>query len=259
MDKTIIKTTVTTVLILAAAITFSVLFEYWIIVFLIAAMLIAAVIYILVQEQKGSERRKKFKESMEKCDPRILLDWAEAHKNDKDYPPKEYFYDCGSCCTLLGESEKGKEYYEMYGGMELDNYERFLYYNGKAAFCFDDGDFEKGEELISAANEYAAKVTLGVYRKSIDDLNICLRYSMEIKRGNCCDEVEKYFLDKLEKTDCLSMKCINSGVLAEFYFNRGDYEKVKKYCEFVIANGNRLYCVKEAKALAEKAGIVPGI
>ncbi len=256
MNKKTLTTLAETIFSVAVVTAIAVANRLWPLVFLIAVLVVAALIYFFVALGKVAARQKIYIKSMRKCDPQIMLDWSEAHKNEKSYPPKDYCFDCCENYALLGDLQKSREYLEMYGELELNDFERFMYFQKKASLFFDDGDFENGEEFLSKANKLAAKPTMAEYRKRIAEFNMNLRYCMELKRKSCDNDVETFFSEKYETEKLLAAKCFAAEALAEIYFNRGDYEKMKKYCEYIVANGNRLYCVDEAKTLAEKAGVV---
>lgn len=227
----------------------------WVPAFLIAVPVIVFIVCVFVVLVRTKKRIKIRKESLRKCDPYILLEWAEIHKDDKNYFQKDYYSDCYCCYGLLGDFRKSKEYLEMYGNLELGNYERFLYSFRKACRCFKDGESENGEEYISCANECAAKFKAKMYKKFAAECITELRFCIEKDKGNCGNDIEIFYLGKYEKAGDMTAKCAYSEELAEIYFNRGDYEKMKKYCEYTVANGNKLHYVDDVKKLAEKAGI----
>ncbi len=195
--------------------------------------------------------QKAAKQLNDYCDPYPLLNECESFLKNKNSVYSEQVLLIDKCAALLelGEIQKA---YDILSAINIDksssmtNEVKVTYYYTIMVACHELGMNEQAEVFY-------AKILLMYPDIKDKKLTNLLESDVKMAKALCCFRKGEYeeiinIISTITPGD-LRQKVINSFTYAKAYLALGDTEKAKDHLVFVIVNGNKLGCVKEAQEL----------
>ena len=126
---------------------------------------------------------------------------------------------------------------------------RTVYYNNFSLLSLETGDTTKALELLERAEE--AHKTLGKRGKRFNSMLCASRAEILVRQGNY-DEAEK-LLEGTNINEKITQNMVFASLLrARIYASRGDTQKASEMLQYVMHNGNALFCAKTAYELSKE-------
>ncbi len=200
---------------------------------------------ILVILQKASKQYDDY------CDPFPLLNEAEGFLKKKNSVATEHALLLDKCAALMGIGENQKAY-DILTAINIDkssstiNDVKIIYYYNLMCACDELGMNEQAEVYYSKVLVMYPDITSKKMREQFE-LNMKMAKVMQCFRQGEYAEVIN-ILNTITPYN-LRQRVGNSLTYAEAYLALGEVEKAKDHLVFVIVNGNKLACVKEAQEL----------
>ncbi|MBE6626826.1 MAG: tetratricopeptide repeat protein [Ruminococcaceae bacterium] len=188
-----------------------------------------------------------------KCDPEPLLEEVnlqlEFFKNTKY--EQRLLNARGAVLNAMGEYEKSYEISlsVLKANLKDNNHtHNVIFYGNVSSSLYKLGRYEEAHEYYSKATEEYEKIKKPeekYYHKSYID---SFRVTDLMSKG--CYREALNLIESLDKEESLSAEIVWGALKsARCYIGLGEYDKAREKLEYVIANGNKLYAVTEAKEL----------
>lgn len=133
----------------------------------------------------------------------------------------------------------------VYGNSRASNISRVVYYNNLISVCIKLGVADEAEDSLDSMIKSIALLKQKDYKKYERHLKRA-QYIVNIARG-VYDYAEKAFTNFFETSQNNFERAASKFSLASVYAHFGDIPRAKEALEYVIAYGNKLHIVEEAK------------
>jgi tetratricopeptide (TPR) repeat protein len=186
------------------------------------------------------------------CDPYPYL--KEVQRNQyyfKKHNALEFYTVYGSLLIQTGEYHKACDVLLSFPAKKLakmDGSKQFYYYYALAEWCRAAGRREEAEKAYQKAFALYREEKNEVIKEDIAKNMIDLEISYHLFCGEYKESMEK----RKRESDTLFDNVAHKMMNGEAYFYMGEYEKARECFLYVIAHGNRLYIVEEARDFLKK-------
>ncbi|MCL1927008.1 MAG: hypothetical protein FWF95_07745 [Syntrophorhabdaceae bacterium] len=205
--------------------------------------------FIYINIVVSREINKAVKILDDKCDPEEFLDIINEFEPVIDNKKMKAMLLVNKTAGLLslGKHGEGIKLLESIDTSKLNAPFEIVYYNNFAGVCIKIKEFEKAKinldkvESLLIQNKIDGKIKKkleNIYKINKVFWNMCNK-----KFDGCMETLNEI----LAEADFMRAEIEIKFALGFYYMNNGDMAKAKECFAFVIANGNKLYVVEEAR------------
>lgn len=232
---------------------FSVLnFPLWIIIIVNLFLLLLNYLFVVSSEIKINDDAVKALNNF--CDPIPLLEASEfILKYKKSGPNNQIALSNYSTATReLGDVQKA---YDILSSINIDKFpgvlaeSKFVYYNNLSCFCSDLDKHDLAEVWYNKSLQIYNDIKNIKFK---NDHKSSILYLTALRNFRNKDYKQTISILDNSTHDSLRNKVDNALLCAKACLKLGDIEKAKDKLIFVIANGNKLACVNEARELLKE-------
>jgi len=188
------------------------------------------------------------------CDPEKSIEILEknlSHRKKSRYQ-QLYVINKSACLGALGRYSEALELLrknDFINDLKTPPGNEIIYYNNLSSNYVGLKDFDSAKESLDKAFEIynKSKKPIQMYRTLYKCLTLS-KVSMDISEGNL-ENAEEFLIEELKNENIKKNIVETNFDLARLYIKLGRNEEAKERLQYVIENGNKLYCVDEAKDL----------
>lgn len=216
------------------------------------SVLLVVVIYYYTELCPHKLLRKARAELEDRCDPYPLLQESETLLS---YPHKKgielsLLIDRGVALSMLGEYQT---VYELLTSIDIDQYTQspsaqFVYYNNLLGCCMDLEKTAQAEQLIPKTMQLYAEIEDEKRKQRLEHAVWSLKVSEHMLRQEY--PLALKILSGI-KAGSLRSEVDDAMLCAKAYLALDETERAEEKLRFVIAHGNKLYLVTEARQLLQ--------
>lgn len=224
----------------------------WVTVIIDLFLILIGYIYV-----DGANQRllvKPLREFNDGCDPYPLLHEMEEQLTYKLSEPKRQVILMNYCVALrdLGEYTRA---YELLSGIHIDKcpglppVNKYVYYNNLSDLLDLLGRDEEAEIWCRKAAEIYSDIREGKAKERLSHTKISASVGTLMRRGEYSEALK---LLSGESPSELRSRVDSAFICAKCHIALGNKDAAAEKLRFVMMNGNKMHCVKEAKALLEQ-------